>query len=87
MASVCPGQKLSLTCRTNQNILQWTIIQPGGSDTYDFRDISTFESISPLPIDVAGRIVTVHFSRQSVHSQLPTHVPIWMELAQQETLQ
>ena len=78
MASVCPGQKLSLTCHTNQNIPQWTIIQPGGSDTYDFRDISTFESISPLPIDVAGRVVTVtvHFSRQSVHSQLPTQVPI-----------
>ena len=72
VALVCPGRQLSLTSRTNQSILRWTIIQPGGSDTDDFRDISNIGSISPLPIDIAGRTITVHFSHQSTNPLIST---------------
>ena len=72
VALVCPGRQLSLTCHTNESILRWSITQPGGSATYDFRDISTIGSISPLPIDVAGRSVYVYFSRQSVNPLIST---------------
>ena len=67
MASVCPEQQLSLTCHTNQsNALRWSITIPEESTTYTRDVLITTGSIPQLPIEVAGRTVTVHFSRQSV---------------------
>ena len=66
VALVCPGEQLSLTCQANQSsALRWTITPPEGSVTYT-RDVQTIGNLLPLPVEVAGRTITVYFSRQSV---------------------
>ena len=73
VALICSEEQLSLTCRSNQShILRWMITLPEGNVTYT-RHVSTITgSIPPLPIEIAGRIVTVHFSRQSADPLIST---------------
>ena len=67
VALVCPGQQFSLTCQANQSsALRWTITPPEGSVQYT-RDVSTIGNVLPLPVEVAGEMVTVYFSRQSAN--------------------
>ena len=62
---MCHEQQLSLTCHSNQShALQWTIILPNGNGMY-IRNVLTTGNIPRLPIEVAGKSVTVSFSRQS----------------------
>ena len=70
---MCPGEQLLLTCHTNQSsALRWTITTPGGSDTLSQDVLDTGSIPQPLPLEIAGRTVTVHFTRQSANPFIST---------------
>ena len=69
VALVCPEQQLSLTCRTNQSsALRWTVILPRGNGTHQRNVFNIGDgNIQALPLEIAGRTITLNFSRQSAN--------------------
>lgn len=78
VAPVCSGERLSITCCSNQSHdLRWIIILPEGmeSDTVPPSRLVSSSGpghISSLPIEFANRTITVDFSRQSTNPLIST---------------
>ena len=68
MISVCPGQRVSLTCTlTDGSTLRWAIVPPGTtlSSTLSRRVVSPTSDLSPLSIKANNHTVNVSFSLDS----------------------
>ena len=69
VALVCPGQPLSLTCRSEQShTLQWAIMLPHRNDLYVRNVLNSGDgTIQPIQSEVAGRPIALNFLRQSTN--------------------
>ena len=72
VASVCSEEQLSIMCKLNlSRVLRWMIILPERNGTYS-RTVPDIGSVPSLPIQVADRTITVHFSRLSTSPLIST---------------
>ena len=75
MISVCPGQRVSLTCTLTQgSTLRWVIVPPGTmfDSTLFQRIISSTSDLRPLPIRANSSTINVSFSRRSTNPLIST---------------